>query len=1001
MRLDAACLIANTFEFLCYSGPWGQIDTVNHQPFPIVGLGASAGGLAAFKEFFDGAALVEHPEAAFVLIQHLDPSHPSHLVELVQRLTTLRVYEAKEAMPVRKHSVYVIPEGCQATIRSGSLHLTGRMASIRVPLPIDVFFRSLAEDQRDFAVAVVLSGTGTDGTQGVREVRNRGGFVLAQSRESCQFYGMPESAVASGQVDLVLPANQMVVEIQNRFQAHPGSELLPLAATPEWTTAAGERVFALLRARTNHDFSNYKPSTVQRRIARRMALHRCPDLDAYLHLLTGSPDEVDCLFDDLLIGVTSFFRDPAVFQVLADNVVTKILLSPPEKTTLRVWSAGCSTGEEAFSLAMVLNEKITAIDKKHKVQVFATDIDKKAITTARAARYPASITDDVSAERLERFFTAEASGKAYRIQKHLRDQLIFSVHDLIKDPPFFKLDLLVCRNLLIYLSLDLQRTIIPMFHYALNPGGILVLGTSETIGEYGHLFEPLDRASKLYIRRESRSDYPQRQYRYQALPKTEWVQKAPTRSPISPQSSLKELAENMILQVQDMAAAVVTAQGEVLHLHGRTGYFLEPPPGAAGVTNILKMAKESLKYAMATALHQASQSGVPVHARDLTLTWKNQTTVVHLSVHPMTQSIDPLNPLFLILLEESQNPSELAVLGTDSVGNQHLELIRREFATKEKFLETASEEMEASNEELRLTNEELQSVNEELQSSNEELETQREELQSVNEELSSVNTELFSKMAELSTTNNDMNNLLAATGVATVFVDLRLNILRFTPEANRVLNLIPSDVGRSVGDLSSNLVDYQHLEPDAQEVIQTLVPKVLEVCSRWGIWYRLRIQPYRTLDNSIEGAVITFIDISELVRQRALLQLNNDQLRLLAIPRDSRDAIVVHGLDGRLLAWSPGAVAQYGWSEQDALAMHLRDLVPLEARDSALEKLRAIGLSDVLETYRTQRLKRDGQVFEVSATSSALVGPDQLVYGIFTIERPIGSRVEGDLPEFR
>jgi len=844
-------------------------------------------------------------------------------------------------------------------------------------------------------VAVVLSGTGSDGSAGVRAIQENGGFVLAQTSESAQFQGMPESAAATGQVDLVVSPRQMMAEIRARFRRRAPQGATKLLLPADWNHDALQKIFALLKAKTTHDFTHYKPSTIQRRIVRRMALKNCASLEEYRDLVDRDEQEVDALFDDLLIGVTSFFRDPAVYEALAETAVPRILSATRGNSMIRVWSAGCSTGEEAYSLAILLNEGIEAQGGNQGVQVFATDIDKKAIDAARLARYPASIAEDVSRQRLRKSFSVEPGGKFYKVQKHLRDAMVFSEHDLIKDPPFFKLDLLVCRNLLIYLGLDLQKTILPMFHYALNPGGILVLGTSETIGEFGHLFEALDRTNKVYARRETLSTYPLRQNRYSALPK------AAPRSPGTlvagpiPKDALRDLAEQTILEVQDMAAAVVNAQGEILYLHGRTGSFLEPPQGAAGVNNILKMAKEGLKYPMATALHQAGQSGKAVRARDLPFTWKDQASTVHLGVHPIKNSgaVAHGSPLFLILMEES--PVAAGLSGADPLDHGRLAAIQRELATKEKYLETASEEMEASNEELRSSNEELQSVNEELQSSNEELETQREELQSVNEELSTVNVELVSKMAELTTTNNDMNNLLAATGIATVFVDLKLNILRFTPEANRVLNLIPGDVGRPVGHLASNLVGYQGLERDAQAVLDSLVAKVLEVQSRWDVWYRLRIQPYRTLDHTIEGAVISFVDITEIVRQRETLRQNNERLRLVSAVQDSRDAIVVHSLDGQILAWNPGAARRYGWTEAEALGMNIRDHFPEDTRTQTLEKLRAVGLSEVLETYQTKRKTKDGRILEVSITSSALMNQDHKVYAICHTERVKGAKLDG------
>lgn len=843
------------------------------RPFPIVAVGASAGGLAAFEAFFVGVAQLVDPGMAFVLVQHLDPVHKSLLPELVRGFTALPVVEAGEGMPVEVNCVYTSPPGRILAIQDGVLHLETPSVDRGHPLAIDRFFLSLADDRGPRAAAVVLSGTGTDGAEGVRAIHRAGGFVLAQNQAGSEFGGMPLSATETGKADAVLPAEQMAQRLFSYFETESS-----------WSAPELKKVFAILQASTAHDFSQYKPSTIQRRIERRMAFRRLASLSDYRQLLEANPEEVEVLFGDLLIGVTSFFRDPGVFQTLETRIIVPLLATKPEGVPVRVWSAGCSTGEEAYSLAILLREAMDYSGIERRTQVFATDIDRKAIDAARAGIFPEAALTGLPPDRVKKFFLPDPPRHAYRVSKSIRDLVVFSDHDLIKDPPFFKLDLLVCRNLLIYLSLELQRKIIPMFHYALNPGGILVLGSSETIGDFGHLFEVLDRSAKIYVRRETRSTYPHPDSRHGSFFRSSSPLPTGPVEALPPQPlSLKTLTEQTILRVQDMAAALVNTQGEVLYLHGRTGSFFEPPPGLAGNNNVLKMAKDGLKYPLATALHQATIQGESIHVRRVPLVWRKQTLLVHVAVHPVEGSAGSTHtaPLFLVLLEEEPRMPQTPEGGSagEEPTTPGIEALQRELAAKDEYLKNTTDEMEASNEELRSSNEELQSVNEELQSSNEELETSKEELQSVNEELSTVNAELQSKVTELTTTNNDMNNLLSATGIATVFLDLSKNILRFTPEATRIINLIPSDLGRPVGHLASNLPDYSSLEEDTQRVLDTLIPQEREVRSRQNAWYRLKIQPYRTVENVIEGAVLSFIDITEIIRHRGELEKINELLR--------------------------------------------------------------------------------------------------------------------------
>jgi two-component system CheB/CheR fusion protein len=966
--------------------------------FPVVGIGASAGGLAAFEAFFSAMPANTDPGMAFVLVQHLAPDHKSILSDLIRRYTRMAVFEVEDGMVVQPNCAYIIPPGRDMAFLNGALQLLEPALPRGQRLPIDFFFRSLAQDQHEQAIGIVLSGTGSDGTLGVRAIKGEGGMVMAQNPASTEYDGMPRSALATGLVDYELPPAEMPAQLM-AYVAHAFGKSVRSAAVPApKTESALKKIFVLLRAQIGHDFSQYKPSTVQRRIERRMAVHQIGTISDYVKFLQQTTAECEALFRDLLIGVTSFFRDPKCFQALEDQVIPRLFAGRSPSAVIRVWVPACSTGEEAYSLAILLAERQEAMKQSFKVQVFATDIDRRAIATARAGLYPASIATDLTPERLARFFTVEADGAAYRIHKGIRDLLVFSEQDVIRDPPFSKLDLISCRNLLIYLGVDLQRRLIPLFHYALNPDCALFLGTSETVGEFADLFGVLDRSAKLY-RRKGDFSGTQRQALSRFLPPQTALQVALPR-PGGPalafpkKPSLRELTEQALLRQVVPAGALVNGQGDILYLHGRTGSYLELAPGEAGINNILHTAREGLRQALTSALRQAVQTGEIVCHPALRVKTNGDFTRVNLTIRPLAAGLGgPLEmPLYLVLLEAAPPEpvgSEPAAAGSGATADTdaHILALKQELRAKEEYLQTANEELETSNEELKSANEEMQSVNEELQSTNEELETAKEELQSVNEELATINAELQTKVGELSRANSDMNNLLVGTGIATVFVDHQLRILRFTPTATRIINLIGSDLGRPVAHIVSNLVGYSGLVVDVQAVLATLVPKEVEVQTVAGNAFLMRILPYRTLDNVIEGAVLTFVDITEMARTRMALRKANDLLRLAVVVRDARDAITVQDLQGRILAWNPSAERLYGWSEAEALLMNIRDLLAPALRPAALAVVQRLAQADVVAPYRLVRLAKDGRNVEVWLTATALVNAAGQVYAIATTER--------------
>ena len=976
--------------------------------FPIVGIGASAGGLAAFEAFFSAMPADKEPGMAFILVQHLAPDHTSILSELIRRYTRMQVFEVTDGITVKLNCIYIIPPGYDMAFLNGKLQLLDPVAPRGQHLPIDLFFRSLAQDLHERAIGVVLSGTGSDGTLGLRAIKSEGGLAIVQKPESAEHDGMPRSAVNTGLIDYVLPVAEMPARLM-AYAAHAfGKTARPEPLMPVNTENALKKIYILLRSHTGHDFSLYKQNTINRRIERRMAVHQIDQLDKYVQYLQQNTDEVKALFNDLLIGVTNFFRDPEVFKMLEEKVIPAIFAGKPEGANVRVWVAGCSTGEEAYSIAMLLQEEMEELKKSFKLQVFATDIDGTAITTARAGIYPASIAGDMAPARLKKFFNKETDSGHFRIHKSIRDILIFSEQDVIKDPPFSRLDMISCRNMLIYMNGELQKKLMPMFHYALRPEGYLLLGTSETVGDFQNLFTALDRKSKLYQRKEET-----RVNRFQ--PGLANIIPHVTNETVTPRSEipagkggagkqhLREITERVMLQHYAPVGALVKEDGEILYLRGRTGHYLEPSPGEAGM-NILKMAREGLKRDLTSALYKAVKSKKPVCLKELRVKTNGDYTSVNLTVQPVTEAAaEATEPaLFLVLLEEAPDQG-LPTKHKDKKSTIHhtaahrpaadskqLESLKKELKAKDEYLQSTLEELETTNEELKSSNEEMQSVNEELQSTNEELETSKEELQSVNEELSTVNNELQTKVTDLSRSNNDMINLLAGTGVGTVFVDTQLRIQRFTPSIAKVINLILTDVGRPVGHIVSNLVGYNQLVEDVQSVLNSLIPVEIEVQSKDGKWYLQRIIPYRTLENVIDGAVITYTDITALKIAEEALAKTNSLLRLAVIVRDSNDAVIELDMDGRILAWNPKAEKMYGWSEAEALEKNIRDIVPEGLRREALETARCISEGEVLEPFRSQRIAKNGQIVEIWLTATALLDEAGKVYAIATTERETG-----------
>ncbi|AXS80642.1 chemotaxis protein CheB [Dechloromonas sp. HYN0024] len=829
--------------------------------FPIVAIGASAGGLEALEQFLKHVP--PSSGMAFVVVQHLDPDRIDMLSELLQRVTLMPVRPARNRLRVKPDCVYVIPPNTELSILRGCLYLLEPSAPRGLRLPIDSFFHALADDRREQAIGIVLSGMGSDGTLGLAAIKEQGGLTLVQQPATAKFDSMPKHAIAAGVADIVAAPEDMAPRlIETLHHLRPSGPVTTPASEVETADqkSAFDKVCILLRARTRHDFSLYKKTTVYRRVERRMAIHQLDRIADYVRYLRENPQEVDLLFKELLIGVTSFFRDPATWDYLQAAVLPELLATYPDGAALRAWVAGCSTGEEAYSLAIAFRETLARLElpARYSLQVFATDLDADAIEKARRGVYPATIANDVSVERLKRFFVTEGAG--YRVSKEIREMVVFAPHDLIIDPPFTKLDILSCRNLLIYLGPELQKRVFPLFHYSLKPGGVLVLGSAESIGSFSDLFVPLEAKARLFRRSDNllraRSlEFPTRDFVSLSAPIMD-------NRPELVTANLQNLANDLLLQNFAPAAILVTASGDLVYISGRTGKYLEPPAGKVN-WNIHAMAREGLRQEISLALPKALRSGETIICRNLSIGTNGSTQVVDLTVQPITEPAVLSGMAMLVFADVATPPAKAAT----AVGKRGSKKGVREAELEQSLIQvheemqTLREEMQSSQEELKSANEELQSTNEELQSANEELTTSKEEMQSLNEELQTVNVELQSKVDELSSTNNDMKNLLNSTDIATIFLDNALHVRRFTTQSTRLFKLIPGDVGRSLSDIVTDL-DYPELPATAEEVLRTLVYSDREVVTRDGRWFQVKIMPYRTLENVIDGVVITFNDIS-------------------------------------------------------------------------------------------------------------------------------------------
>jgi len=841
----------------------------------VVGIGASAGGLEALSAFFD--TIPPDTGLVFVVVTHLAPDYKSLLDELLQRHTQMPVLQVQEEeLPIRPNHVYVIPPNRQLVLSDTTLN-TGEFEGPRAGrAPIDIFFRSLAAVHAE-PIAIIMTGGGSDGALGARSVKEAGGLLMVQDPQEAAHDSMPQAAIATGLADVVLPVRELaakLVEISRRQVQVP---IDPLRLTSEQQDTL-QRILTLLQSRTNHDFRQYKQSTVLRRIQRRMQLNGYETLEGYLPFLRQNSEEAAALFSDLLIGVTNFFRDEASWQTLEQEVIPQLFAGKDSHAVVRVWSVGCSTGEEAYSLAMLLLAHASTLDERPRIQVFATDLEDVALARAREGLYPEAISTDVSAERLERFFTKE--GAYYRVRREVRDLILFATHSALRDPPFSRLDLIACRNMLIYLQRPLQDNLFELFYYALRSGGFLFLGSSETADSASDLFHVVDKRSRIYRAREWTGQSPALPQLPLRSPRVE--PPAPRAGEVRPsfaQRSLQTLLQRTF-EEHGPPTILIDDESNVLRLTGAAGRYLQYPDGAP-TNNLIRLVRPELQFELRSALFQAFEKGESVVTPPVVVNFDGRDRRVYISIWPRLAAGEQRLALALFI-EDQRFPTPPRAAEPLEAEGQTADVARRladEVRHLRERLQTTIEEYETSNEELKAANEELQSINEEYRSTTEELETSQEELQSVNEELETLNNELKTKLEEISRANSDLQNLMASTEIATLFLDRDLRVKRYTPSAEGLFNIMPADRGRAIEHLTHRL-DYPTLGDDARQVLRALAPIRRGVRSADGLWYQAQVRPYRTLDDRIEGVVLTFVDVSQLRETTEALEESRESLRL-------------------------------------------------------------------------------------------------------------------------
>ena len=948
----------------------------NAEQFPIVGIGASAGGLEALEQFFSNVPV--DCGIAFVVVQHLDPDHKGIMRELLQRITEMQVFTVTDRLKLKPNCVYVIPPNKSMSILNNALHLFDPIETRGLRLPIDFFFRSLADDRKDQSIGIVLSGMGSDGSLGLRAIKEQAGMVLVQDPATAKFDSMPRNAIEAVMVDIVASANDLPAKLLSLT-----SKTLRIVTKQglEKDTSSLEKIIILLRSQTGNDFSQYKKNTVYRRIERRMGIYQISKISSYVRYLQENPTETDILFRELMIGVTSFFRDTAVWDSLKQNAIPSLIAKLPHGYILRAWIPGCSTGEEAYSMAIVFKEVLEKANtsKNISLQIFATDLDNSAIEKARKGVYPSNIVADVSPERLNRFFIK--SEEQFRVNAEIREMVVFAPQNVIKDPPFTKLDILSCRNLLIYMDADLQKKLLALFHYSLNSGGILLLGSAETNGAQSDSFSTIDSKLRIYqrsgdLKTDELLNFPSSfSHVKPGIIENPLLTKVP--------DNIQALTDQLLLQQFSPASVLVTNKGDILYITGSTGKYLEPAAGKANM-NLFAMAREGLRNELPIAFRKAMQTYEKLVLHNVTVGVNGGTLLVDVTIQQIEKPAI-LKGKILVIFSNVPNvePKVLRLKGKKTTVNTVQAELELEMQRIKEELQSTHEEMQTSQEELKSTNEELQSTNEELQSTNEELTTSKEEMQSLNEELHTVNAELQSKVDDYSRVNNDMNNLLNSIETTTLFLDMELKIRKLTVPATKIFKLIQSDIGRLFTDQVTDL-NYPEMFEDAREVLRTLVYLEKPIATRDGRWFNIRIMPYRTFEDKIDGLVITFIEITNSKQLEKALQQSQMMLRSLIHAVQS----VILGLssDGKVIEFNPEAERLLGYKRDDVLGKSYYDLfIPELSRKEVEAEMKKLLTEALPNRYENFVKAVNGDELMIEWSAHKLLDDKGMLIGIITI----------------
>jgi len=951
---------------------------IDKKKFPIVGIGASAGGLEALEQFLSNVP--ENSGLAYVVIQHLDPTQKGMLPELLQRITKMDVFQAKDRMTLKQNSVYVIPPNKSMSILKGVLFLFEPMETRGLRLPIDFFLRSLAEDQQEYGVGVILSGMGSDGSAGCRFIKEKNGIVMVQDPKTAKYDSMPRNVIDSALVDIIATAEELPIKLKEFLKQIPilRSEI----EVEVKDKSALDKIIILLRTHTGNDFSLYKKNTVYRRIERRMGVHKIDRIISYVHFLQENPKEIDILFKELLIGVTNFFREPLVWEKMKETFIPLLINKLPNGSVIRAWVPGCSTGEEAYSLAIIFKEVLEKINPHggYSLQIFATDLDNEAIESARKGLFHANIAADVSLDRLSRFFVKTEDG--YRVSSEIREMIVFAHHNIIMHPPFTKIDILTCRNLLIYMEAELQKKLLGLFHYSINPDGIMMLGSSETLGNQSSLFTALD--SKLKIFKRSVSPLIPELFDFPSSFSRNKITSTEKQTLINPSQNIQSLTDQLLMQFFSPPGVLVNENGDIIYISGRTGKYLEPAVGKANL-NIFAMLRDGLRNEFPLAFHKAILSKEIVYMHNIKVGTNGGSQIVNVKIQWLNKP-EPLNGKIIIIFNDVTDIPEIKSLSKKphSISRIKLTDMQQQLQSAQEETQNTLEEMQTSQEELKSTNEELQSTNEELQSTNEELTTSKEEMQSLNEELQTVNAELQSKVDEFSRVNNDMKNLLNSTEIATLFLDKDLNIRRFTNQATKIFKLIKTDIGRPFTDQVSDLV-YPDLVDDANEVLRTLVFIQKQIPTKDNRWFSIRIMPYRTFDDRIDGLVITFVNNSDF--KQLEIGLNETEQMNQFFLQSSSDVFLKLSTEFKILEFNPVAERFFGKKRKDVINQDFIQVFVPENIQKKTEKEMNLLLED--KTYgeiKMQHITNEGTILQMEWKISVLINHLKKPTALFLIK---------------